>query len=487
MYFRVLSHAGLEVTSRDQSLLIDPWLIGSTYWRSWWNYPPVDEKLVADLQPTFIYLTHVHWDHFAGPSLRLFPKNIPILIPKEPVGRMYRDLLSMGYKNVIELEDGQAFKLAEDFHLFSYHFSPFTDSAVVVEVDGVTLFDANDAKLMGLPLKRILRRHTPDFTFRSHSSANSRACYRFISQQQIESILTSLDFDAGEALSTSTHRDDKEKYIQDFTDFCRSVGTGYYIPFASNQCYLHPRTYSYNQFSCTPQDVVNHFKTFEVDLLPQLRVMVSGDTYDSQTNKFQIRSSEWFSNREACLDRLRQEKSISIAKRLEEENKARFELARYAKYFASLAKLIPWPLSKLFQKPVIYVLQTKSKNYPLLVDFAQGKCSLIDKPSSLGKVKPQVIMYVPLLVFNDCIRQKLFSHLAISKLITYVVSPESASYSRRLSLLFNVHEYGYLPIWETLSLRFIMTWVRRWRELLLYVVIISKQLLGKKFRYSDFL
>ena len=69
MKFQVLSHAGLQVTAREKSLICDPWLIGSCYWRSWWNYPAVSKQLLQTLSPDFIYLTHIHWDHFQGPSL----------------------------------------------------------------------------------------------------------------------------------------------------------------------------------------------------------------------------------------------------------------------------------------------------------------------------------------------------------------------------------------------------------------------------------
>ena len=70
MKFRILGHACLEVTAGHKQILCDPWLVGSSYWRSWWNYPPVPDGLIKTLNPDFIYLTHLHWDHFHGPTLR---------------------------------------------------------------------------------------------------------------------------------------------------------------------------------------------------------------------------------------------------------------------------------------------------------------------------------------------------------------------------------------------------------------------------------
>src|ERR1044071_875115 len=122
MRFQILSHAGLAVTSKTVTLVCDPWLLGSCYWRSWWNYPPVTKELIQSVRPDFIYLTHVHWDHFHGVSLRRFDNRVPIIIPREPCGRMRRDLLEMGFLNVIELHHGESFKLGDDFKLTSYHF-----------------------------------------------------------------------------------------------------------------------------------------------------------------------------------------------------------------------------------------------------------------------------------------------------------------------------------------------------------------------------
>ena len=60
MKFTVLSHASLLVESKNgKKLLFDPWLIGSSYWRSWWNYPPVKRELIENLIPDVIYITHI--------------------------------------------------------------------------------------------------------------------------------------------------------------------------------------------------------------------------------------------------------------------------------------------------------------------------------------------------------------------------------------------------------------------------------------------
>ena len=53
MSFKILSHASLLIKSDANELLVDPWLVGSCYWRSWWNYPP--RKSIAYKQGAWEY------------------------------------------------------------------------------------------------------------------------------------------------------------------------------------------------------------------------------------------------------------------------------------------------------------------------------------------------------------------------------------------------------------------------------------------------
>ena len=67
MRFSILAHACMQVEADGKSLVCDPWLTGSAYWGSWWNYPPVSKHIFERLNPDFIFITHLHWDHFHGP------------------------------------------------------------------------------------------------------------------------------------------------------------------------------------------------------------------------------------------------------------------------------------------------------------------------------------------------------------------------------------------------------------------------------------
>ena len=65
---KVLSHACLLAKFGGTSIIIDPWLLGSCYWRSWWNFPEArfdaDEVRAVDA----VVISHIHWDHWHGPD-----------------------------------------------------------------------------------------------------------------------------------------------------------------------------------------------------------------------------------------------------------------------------------------------------------------------------------------------------------------------------------------------------------------------------------
>jgi len=196
MKFTILSHACLHVELGNTSLLVDPWLFGSAYWRSWWNFPPVDSEYAKRLQPTHIFITHIHWDHFHGPSLRHYGKGVSILIPEDRYDRMARDLRSMGFSNVTSIPHAKEVELGEGLRIRPYLFFPFTDTALVIQSPTTVLLDANDCKIVGLPLQQVLNDYPRiDFALRSHSSANTRVCHQYIGQ-------------AGEAL------DDRDNYLR---------------------------------------------------------------------------------------------------------------------------------------------------------------------------------------------------------------------------------------------------------------------------------
>ncbi len=435
------------------------WIIGSTYWRSWWNYPPPAKELIDALAPNYIYLTHIHWDHFQGPSLRKLGKETPVIIPRGPFDRMRRDLLDMGFKNIIELKHGETFAIADDFKLTSYHFSPFLDSAVVIEAEGVTMLNSNDAKLLGAPLDQVLARHPKiDFVFRSHSSANARLC-----------------FDVVDAPGAPI--DDMEGYLRSFAKFTQRTGARYAVPFASNHCFLHKDTYAFNDTVQTPLIVETYFRDHGITS-PELKVMVSGDAWSSESG-FAItdNAERYFSDRPAMLDRYRNEKKDKLEKFYALESRSRIKKADVEKYVAKLWDAVPKLARRYFKgHPVTFVL-TGDKRYVFEIDFHSG--AVVERDEPRDTADGPLELHTSAFIMRQCMALDLFSHLSISKRVRYRVSKRTKRYIETLNLLFNLYEYDWLPVKRPLNAETVRALAGRWREGFVMVQLLRDVAVGR--------
>ncbi|WP_437820340.1 MBL fold metallo-hydrolase [Sorangium sp. So ce1078] len=459
MHFETLSHAALHVRSAGVSLVTDPWLVGSTYWRSWWNYPPPREDVVDALRPDFIYLTHIHWDHFQGPSLRKLGKGTPVIIPRGPHERMKRDLLDMGFKNIIELSHGETFRLGRDFAATSYHFGPFLDSALVVEAEGVTLFNANDAKLMGAPLEQVLARHPRvDFVFRSHSSANDRLCYDVV--------------DAAGAPA-----DNIEGYVSGFAKFVKRTGARYAVPFASNHCYLHKDVFALNSTIQTPRMVEDHFREHGITS-PALKVMLPGDSWSTDAGfSVSAEAARCFDDRETMLERYRDEKKHKLEKFYALEARTRITKEELERYFSRLSSVIPAAGRRLFRgRPITYVLQG-AERYVFEVDLDRGTVEQRREPRQTAEGPLEI--HTSAFILRQCMALDLFCHLPISKRVRYRVSKKTKRYIQILNYLFNLVEYEWLPLDRSLRRETARQLAPRWREGLLMARVLKDVALGR--------
>jgi CMP-N-acetylneuraminate monooxygenase len=98
LQIQVHSHATLELTYREKSVLFDPWLTGSAYYGSWQLHPEPN-VLAENLQVNAIVITHPHPDHFHLPTLKKINRETPIYFPKFPSGIIERGLDQLGFKN----------------------------------------------------------------------------------------------------------------------------------------------------------------------------------------------------------------------------------------------------------------------------------------------------------------------------------------------------------------------------------------------------
>ena len=465
MQFTILSHASVCVEHNGVKIVSDPWLIGSCYWRSWWNFPEPSEELVTGLNPDFIYITHLHWDHFHGASLKkLFSPDTHILVPKVPTRRMVKDLEWLGFKNVTEIPHGTSIRLGNDFTLWSYQFGLGVDSAMVLTGGGYTLFDCNDCKLFGLPLRQISRRFPKfDFVLRSHSSA-SPVPYCIDSYETAFPDLRS-----------------RQDYIEEFSRFALHVGARYAIPFASNHCFLHKETYRFNTTAVVAEDVTQRFQELAArsGQKSECIVMAPGSKW-SDRDGFEIVPFD-YSKREEYVRGLERRHGDKLRAQYEKEQNAIADWASFEKYFRGFLRSIPWVMRKWLRGRIVFRIRDARGRHHWLVDMPANKVE------QLESAPPDcVVIETPALVLNDCTRIWMFSVWSASKrLKVFLPTREHLRVVSALFSLLDFYELETLPLRKNFARRALAVRLRRWREPVEAArLLLTHQVLRRPFEIS---
>ncbi|MCU0240629.1 MAG: MBL fold metallo-hydrolase, partial [Pyrinomonadaceae bacterium] len=444
MKFTILSHAGMLVEDKGKSILLDPWLIGSCYWRSWWNFPEIEREFLNDIKPDYIYLTHLHWDHFQAPSLRLFDKDVKYLVPKIPGTRMVRDLKSIKRTNIVEIPHGKSIELWENCFLHSYQFGFFAaDSACVISDGKTTLFNANDCKTFGYPLNEIAKKFPQiDFVFRSHSSATPLPYCIKDYQQNFADFRT------------------KQDYIEEFTNFSLAVGAKYGIPFASNHCFLHKETKKFNDTGVNPQMVADYYNSnLEAKSLnSECVVMVPGSSWSPEEG-FKLREFD-YANKDQIIEEMSVKYADKLNKYYEKEEKTKADFKAFERYFSQFLNATPFLLRKKMLPKVLFKTSDFNGEKFFLLDIPNKQ--IVDLQQDTDDVDYKIT--VPAIVLMGCVRQKMFSVWSASKRLEIEVVRGGLGKLQALLGFLDFFENEGLPLRLNFNRRNFPIWLSRWRE-----------------------
>jgi UDP-MurNAc hydroxylase len=460
MKFTILSHAGLLVEHAGTRLVCDPWLLGSCYWRSWWNFPEPDPALIADLRADYIYLTHLHWDHFHGPSLRrLFGPATRVLVPRVLTRRMVEDLRYLGFHSITEIPHGGRMVLGEGFALRSYQFGLGVDSAVVVSAGGVNLFNCNDAKFFGLPLRQILR-DTPriDFILRSHSNA-----------APIPYCVENYERLLPQKLAQTDAADQ-------FARCALHVGARYAIPFASNHCFLHRETLRFNHTATTPEDVRRHYGELagRAGVQSECVVMPPGSSW-SQAGGFDLRQFD-FAARPQYIETMSARHAAALESCYREEDAARADFAPFEQYFSALLQALPRLFCQRLLPPLVFRTRDAAGEYHWLIDPRRGVVETVTSAPA-----GSTVLDVHAAVLRDCATRRMFSVWSASKRVRITLpDPTAVAGLQRWFTVLDLFELDMLPLTRNFSARSLALRARRWREPVELARLALRGLLGRK-------
>lgn len=172
-----LGHAGLWCDLGGVTLLCDPWLSDTgAFLASWHVFPPNDHvPRAALLQPDYVYISHIHDDHFDREFLAQVDKRAKIIIPRFPDKRMRRQLEALGLSQIIELDDFEVLVLSPGVavRLLIQSIPDWHDSALLIKTPHGTILNQNDCKLSEAQLERLLQADgSPTVFYAQFSPAN---------------------------------------------------------------------------------------------------------------------------------------------------------------------------------------------------------------------------------------------------------------------------------------------------------------------------
>lgn len=444
---KILSHACVLIRSSRSAIVIDPWLVGSCYWRSWWNYPApsvdADELAAVDA----VVISHIHWDHWHGPSLKKYLRGKKVLVPDEPGLRSEHDLRTIGFDNVVRTAHGQTVQVG-DIAVTMYQFGLYlNDAAVVVEAEGVRIIDANDAKIAGSALRQVAARHgTFDLALRSHSSANARICYRV----------------DGEDLSAA---DDREHYFRSFVAFMDVLRPRHAIPFASNHCHLHEDVYALNPYVSNPIELGQWIARQPGQRPWQYVPMLPGSRWTS-TQGFELRNADAFDDLPAKLAAYRDSVSDRLQAYTRQENSVVIGESLMNRFLPMLRTAAQGTAEGNRVALTLYWPDGREVSYRL--EPAQGRATPCDPVNSASPGMP--LMRFPAIVFRDAVVKNMFHHAVISKRCQFTaVNATDLDKVRHLMGRLGLAELGASPMTAAYARRLALAYVRRWRELVVYV------------------
>jgi UDP-MurNAc hydroxylase len=158
MRFTFICNACAIVEQDGSRLLMDPWLNGGAFEGSWYHYPPLQTRPADVATVDYLYISHLHPDHFDPETLSAFRRDIPIVVLDHGQNFLTRVLRGMGFIAIHPVKDGATASLGP-FRLSL--FAPFAkhafheasignllDSAIVIEAGGQSILNTNDNALV---------------------------------------------------------------------------------------------------------------------------------------------------------------------------------------------------------------------------------------------------------------------------------------------------------------------------------------------------
>ena len=306
MQVTMLGHASLLCETGEVRILMDPWLVGPANFRSWWHLPEVDLDPGKLPEIDYLYISHVHGDHFHVPTLEALPQKPTILVPRLYHNRLVRRLRELGYTRIKELSHGKPVHLRGSTTACCLQMG--NDSLLAVSDASASMLNANDCLQSSDPritlplLRRLGEQYHFDIAFLAFGTAGPfPKCYRFE--------------DGAEGLDPWV----KERaMLSNFVHSALTTGAKALVPFAGGFALLADKLLWMNEVKTTPINALAALRSMDSPLMGF--EMNPGDIWDNRAGLIRVHPGVKWEQRLAMIDRLHR-KHASELQHIEEEER----------------------------------------------------------------------------------------------------------------------------------------------------------------------
>lgn len=240
MIVRYIYSACVEIKTNDVRILCDPWFTSGAYHGAWHQYPLIKDPLKVIKKPNYIYISHIHPDHYDPIFLKKILKkykNIKILI-----GNFKNNYLLKKMKN-----DGFNPKIIEHLNVKKTNIHIVNNEEDIHDIDSAIIVNNNKKTVVGLvdcvpnrnfekKVHKIIDEYTyqVDLLMLPHSGANDYPHTHFDIKTEKKKLM-------------KLAKKKREQNISKYFHWCKSIKSTYHLPYAGKYI-LGGKNIAYNNF-----------------------------------------------------------------------------------------------------------------------------------------------------------------------------------------------------------------------------------------------
>lgn len=233
MRLLLTGHAGMWVQSGATSILCDPWF-NPAYFGSWFPFPDnsdVEPALIGS--PTYLYISHLHRDHFDPQFLAdHVSKDATVLLPEFPLEELRQALEELGFTRFVQTVDGEPVDLdgirVAICTATTPADGPLGDSTIAIDDGEVSILNQNDCR--PTDLERLCALGPYDVHFLQYSGA----------------IWYPMTYRLDPEVKAGLGRQKRANQMSRALRYIQAVGAAHVVPFAGPPAFLDDELFSLN-------------------------------------------------------------------------------------------------------------------------------------------------------------------------------------------------------------------------------------------------